>query len=178
MDALAGYARPHVRKPSAVADSGRGSRPFAGCSFYDYDPSLRTIGRIEDVEPCSRELAASTGGTFSFTCVGIMRFELRGAEHELELAWNDGYGGGLFLAFQDETTGDTTYGGGRYLVDTVKGADLGFDGDAGTAVLDFNFAYNPSCSYDPRWVCPLAPLANRLSVPVAAGERHPHDRTA
>ena len=51
----------------------------------------------------------------------------------------------------------TTYGGGRYLIDTVKGADLGFDGAEGTVVLDFNFAFNPSCSYDPSWACPLAP---------------------
>ena len=63
-------------------------------------------------------------------------------------------------------------GGGRYLLDTVKGADLG--GDATHVVLDFNFAYNPSCSYDPRWVCPLTPPANRLALPVEAGERHPH----
>ncbi|HET7743112.1 MAG TPA: DUF1684 domain-containing protein [Gaiellaceae bacterium] len=137
-------------------------------------PSVRS-GRSRTSNPCRREIAVSTGGSYSFTCVGLVRFELRGAGYELELTWNDGYGGGLFLAFQDETTGDTTYGGGRYLVDTVKGADLGFDGGEGTAVLDFNFAYNPSCSYDPRWACPLAPSANRLPVPVAAGERHPHD---
>ena len=67
----------------------------------------------------------------------------------------------------------TTYGGGRYLIDTVKGADLGFDREHGTAVLDFNFAFNPSCSYDARWACPLAPAANRLAVPVTAGEQQP-----
>ena len=94
-----------------------------------------------------------------------------GLEHELELNWNDGYGGGIFVAFTDETSGDSTYGGGRYLIDTVKGADLGFDRTAGTAVLDFNFAFNPSCSYDARWACPLAPAANRLPIAVTAGER-------
>ena len=61
-----------------------------------------------------------------------------------------------------------TYGGGRYLLDTVKGADLG--GGPGALVLDLNFAYNPSCAYDPRWACPLAPSGNRLDVPVRAGE--------
>jgi uncharacterized protein (DUF1684 family) len=81
-------------------------------------------------------------------------------------------GGGIFLAFTDETSGEATYGGGRYLIDTVKGADLGFDRAAGTAVLDFNFAFNPSCSYDPRWACPLAPAANRLPIVVTAGEQH------
>ena len=72
--------------------------------------------------------------------------------------------------FADATSGDETYGAGRYVLDTIKGADLGVEGDR--LVLDFNFAYNPSCSYDPRWVCPLAPPANRLAVAVRAGERH------
>jgi uncharacterized protein (DUF1684 family) len=83
--------------------------------------------------------------------------------------WLGGYGGGIFLPLRDGTAGQSTYGGGRYLLDTVKGADL--DVEDGGLVLDFNFAYNPSCAYDPRWVCPLAPAANRLPVPVEAGER-------
>ncbi len=127
---------------------------------------------IDDDEPDQREISASTGGTFSFTRIGTARFEREGVEHELELDWNDGYGGGIFLAFTDLTSGETTYGGGRYLLDTVKGADLGFDPVRGTAVLDFNFAFNPSCSYDARWACPLAPPANRLPVAVTAGEQH------
>jgi uncharacterized protein len=73
------------------------------------------------------------------------------------------------VPFRDETSGVDTHGGGRYLLDTVKGADLGMDGHR--LILDFNFAYNPSCSYDPRWVCPLSPPANRLPVAIRAGER-------
>ena len=145
---------------------------FTGCDFYDYDPAWRTIATIEDAEPARQEISASTGGTLAFTRIGIARFVLQQSEYELELAWNRGYGGGIFLAFTDKTTGSTTYGGGRYLIDTVKGADLGFDRGNGTAVLDFNFAFNPSCSYDPRWVCPLAPPANQLPIPVTAGEQH------
>lgn len=144
---------------------------FDGCPFYDYDPAFRTIGRIENREPKRRGISVSTGGTFAFTRIGVVRFELAGADHELELAWNEGYGGGIFLAFGDETTGRETYGGGRYLADTAKGADLGFDRDEGTMVLDFNYAFNPSCSYDPSWACPLAPAANRLPLAVTAGER-------
>src|SRR5205823_3568911 len=87
------------------------------------------------------------------------------AAHRL---WLDEYSGGAFLPFRDATSGKTTYGGGRYLLDTAKGADLGSSGD--TLVLDFNFAYHPSCVYDPKWTCPLAPLANRLAVAVEAGE--------
>jgi uncharacterized protein len=144
---------------------------FDGCPFYDYDPAFRTVARIEDREPEQHGIAVSTGETFAFTRIGVARFELGDAEHELELSWNGGYGGGIFLAFTDETTGETTYGGGRYLIDTVKGADLGVDVAGRTMVLDFNFAFNPSCSYDPSWACPLAPAANRLPLAVTAGER-------
>ena len=90
---------------------------------------------------------------------------------ELELYWIDVYGGGLFLPFRDATSGSESYGAGRYLLDTIKGADLG--GDAAGLVVDFNYAYHPSCAYDPRWSCPLAPVANRLAVPIRAGERLP-----
>jgi uncharacterized protein (DUF1684 family) len=97
-------------------------------------------------------------------------FELRGVPLALELDWLESYGGGVFLCFRDTTSGTETYGGGRYLLDTVKGADLGQDD--GRLVLDFNFAYNPSCCYDPSWVCPLAPPANRLASAVQAGEKY------
>jgi uncharacterized protein (DUF1684 family) len=143
---------------------------FDGCPFYDYDPAFRTIGQIEDREPERRGISVSTGETFAFTRIGVARFELAGAEHELELSWNEGYGGGIFLAFTDETSGSTTYGGGRYLIDTVKGADLGSDAARGTMVLDFNFAYNPSCAYDPAWACPLAQPGNVLPIALPVGE--------
>ena len=89
----------------------------------------------------------------------------------LDVWWLDSYGGGVFLPLRDGSAGGTTYGGGRYLLDTVKGADLG--GGGGRLVVDLNFAYHPSCTYDPRWSCPLAPDGNRLTAPVAAGERLP-----
>ena len=82
-----------------------------------------------------------------------------------------GYAGGLFLPFLDATSGDETYGAGRYLLDTAKGADLGGDPAGGTLVVDLNFAYHPSCAFDPRWACPLAPPGNRLALRVEAGER-------
>ena len=159
--------RDHPQSP-IPADTRAG---FAGCRFHEYDPSWRTTALIENADPDRQQIPVSTGGSFSFTRIGVARFALQGVEHELELTWNDGYGGGIFLAFTDETSGTTTYGGGRYLIDTVKGADLGFDRENHTAVLDFNFAFNPSCSYDPRWACPLAPPANRLPIPVKAGEQ-------
>ena len=73
------------------------------------------------------------------------------------------------MPFRDATAGSSTYGAGRYLLDTAKGADLGLDG--GLLVLDFNFSYHPSCRYDPAWQCPLAPPQNVLAVAIEAGER-------
>ncbi|MBB3660797.1 hypothetical protein FHX15_006068 [Rhizobium sp. BK650] len=92
---------------------------------------------------------------------------------ELTLYWIEGYGGGVFLPFADATSGSETYGGGRYLLDTIKGADLGVVRPDGKLVLDFNFSYFPSCAYSSRYVCPLAPSGNRLAGAVRAGERHP-----
>lgn len=144
---------------------------FKGCDFYDYDPAWRVTATVVDSGRPAGEIASSTGGTFAFSQIGTLQFHVVGLDVELELAWNEGYGGGVFLAFADHTTGTSTYGGGRYLLDTVKGAELGLDrGDRGV-VLDFNFAYNPSCSYNPIWSCPLAPAANRLPLAVTAGER-------
>ena len=96
---------------------------------------------------------------------------LPAGERSLTIYWMAGYAGGLFLPFRDTTNGTTTYGAGRYLLDAAKSADLGGSADRGTLILDFNFAYHPSCAFDPRWSCPLAPPENRLDVAVEAGER-------
>jgi uncharacterized protein (DUF1684 family) len=82
-----------------------------------------------------------------------------------------GYAGGLFIPFRDATNGSETYGAGRYLIDGAKSADLGGDATRGALILDFNFAFHPSCAFDPKWACPLAPPANRLDIPIRAGER-------
>jgi uncharacterized protein (DUF1684 family) len=63
-----------------------------------------------------------------------------------------------------------TYGGGRYLLDTIKGADLGPGRQPESLVIDFNFAYNPSCAYDPAWACPLAQDGNTVPVEIPVGE--------
>jgi uncharacterized protein (DUF1684 family) len=166
---------------------------YSGLSYYDYDPRARVLAELEDVEASAQPVESSgdfvrsgagKAGTSApgrapsslrpqpmlFKPFARAHFALRGERLALELDWLEGYGGGLFLSFRDATSGRETYGGGRYLLDTVKGADLGEED--GRLVLDFNFAYNPSCSYDPSWVCPLAPPANRLPIAVEAGERH------
>jgi uncharacterized protein len=139
--------------------------------YFDYDPALRVHGTVEPAERERREIATSGEAPYSFTRFARTLFELADEQQSLDLYWLDGYGGGVFLSFADATSGTETYGACRYLLDTVKGSDLG-ERD-GRLVLDFNFAYNPSCAYDPRWVCPLAPPGNRLPVPIRAGEQMP-----
>jgi uncharacterized protein (DUF1684 family) len=144
---------------------------FEGCQYFEYDPRARVLAQSEPLQSVRVDVAASTGDPFPFSTVGTASFELYGEPHSLSLLWNEGYGGGLFVSFQDETSGRETYSGARYLLDTVKGADLGMED--GMLVLDFNFAYNPSCSYDRSWACPLAPPHNRVPVAVHAGEQAP-----
>ncbi|HKU56146.1 MAG TPA: DUF1684 domain-containing protein [Gaiellaceae bacterium] len=143
---------------------------FAGLEYWPYDPEARVLAELEDVDAPPEAVATSGAEAIAFQPFARASFELRGERLSLEVTWLAAYGGGAFLSFRDATSGDESYGGGRYLLDTAKGADLGED--HGRLVLDFNFAYNPSCSYDPGWVCPLAPPANRLAVAVEAGERH------
>jgi uncharacterized protein (DUF1684 family) len=140
-------------------------------SYFDYDPAARALARVEPLKLEHAELPMSRDDGTHFTRFGNAVFELHGSQLALGLYWLEAYGGGVFLSFTDETSGDLTYGAGRYLLDTVKGADLG--AADGKLVLDFNFAFNPSCAYDPKWACPLAPPENRLPVAVRAGERRP-----
>ena len=141
------------------------------CATSTTTPRCGCSATVEPAERERREIATSGEEPYSFTRFARTLFELAGEQQSLDLYWLDGYGGGVFLSFADATSGAETYGACRYLLDTVKGSDLG-ERD-GRLVLDFNFAYNPSCAYDPRWVCPLAPPGNRLAVPVGGGERVP-----
>ena len=143
---------------------------FEGLKYWPYDPEARVLAELEEIEAPPQPVETSGTEPILFRPFARASFELRGEPLSLEVSWLAGYGGGAFLCFRDATSGRESYGGGRYLLDTVKGADLGEQD--GRLVLDFNFAYNPSCSYDPGWVCPLAPPANRLPVAVEAGERH------
>jgi uncharacterized protein (DUF1684 family) len=139
---------------------------FPGIPYWPYDPALRFEVEVGPA-PAERLTAiSSTGDPYPLDRIGRVSLPMG----TLDVYWVAVYGGGVFLPFRDATSGKESYGGGRYLLDTVKGADLG--GSAGRLVVDFNYAYNPSCAYDPRWSCPLAPPANRLTVPILAGERY------
>ena len=134
-----------------------------------YDPAFRFVPDIEAAEQEPWEFRSATDGVVPFRGVGRVTLGDLGT---LDLWWLDSYGGGLFLPVRDGSAGQETYGAGRYLLDTVKGTDLGRD-DSGRWVVDLNFAYNPSCVYDHRWVCPLAPVTNRLEARAAVGELLP-----
>jgi uncharacterized protein len=156
--------------PQSPIAAGPQRDAFEGLLYFDYDPEARVLADVVETERERIVIPASADGEYEFTRFARAVFELRGQEQALALYWLEGYGGGLFLSFRDATSGRETYGACRYLFDTVKGADLGLEG--GRLVLDFNFAYNPSCAYDPRWVCPLAPPDNRLTLAIRAGERY------
>ncbi|HEX7171617.1 MAG TPA: DUF1684 domain-containing protein [Candidatus Limnocylindria bacterium] len=151
---------------------------WGGLEHYPFDSSLRLSAPLEaDPEAPSVGVPRSGGGLgIPFVRIGWVSFRLGQTGCRLAVYWLDEYAGGLFIPFRDATSGGETYGAGRYLWDSAKGADLGFDGDA--IVLDFNYAYHPSCVYDPIWSCPLAPPENRLTVPVRGGERLPNAESA
>lgn len=157
--------REHPQSPVPQAER----RDYHGPHVFDYDSAWRLVGSVEHSEGGRLELPSSDGGGMVFRRFGFVHALYARTPLSLEIYWLEGYGGGLFVPFADATSGQETYGAGRYLLDTVKGAYLG-DQD-GRLVMDFNFAYQPSCSYDPRWSCPLTPPANRLRLPIRAGER-------
>jgi uncharacterized protein len=180
---------------SPVPETARGA--FTG-RYFGYDPGLRfelavvVAGAASGHSPASANsptsghspasdhsaasgsaglLPISVGRAMAFDRIGYLDVPFDSGVRRLTLFWLPEYAGGLFLPFRDGTNGTSTYGGGRYLLDSAKGADLGGDPAAGTVVVDFNFAFQPSCAFDPRWSCPLSPPDNRLDVPIAAGER-------
>jgi uncharacterized protein len=164
----AGWERWRAVRAELFRDHPQSPSPgYTRLAYYDYDSALRFLADVEPAEDEAIDIAGSAGSLTRFRRFAVARFELG----SLDLYWLEGYGGGVFLPFADETRGKETYGAGRYLLDTVKGSDLG--SEDGRLVLDFNFAYNPSCSYDDSWACPLAPPANRLPVAIRGGERLP-----
>ena len=161
-----GMFKHHLQSPL----DGDQKASFRGLSYFDFDPAYHIEGIIDQqVERKTFHVKLDADADLYYIRVGQVQFEIRGELGQLSLFWIEGYGGGLFIPFKDKTNGKETYGGGRYLFDTIKGADLGTNGDE--VILDFNFAYNPSCAYHSRWVCPLSPSENNLLFNISAGEK-------
>ena len=156
--------RTHPQSPLPPGDPLRAT----GVPYWPYDAALRfelpllPAGREE-----SRSVPSSDG-TIPLTLIGCVRLTAP-VDAVIDVWWLHQYGGGLFLPLRDGTAGTSSYGGGRYALDTAKGADLG--GGPASLIVDLNFLYHPSCRYNHAWQCPLAPAGNTISTPVTAGER-------
>jgi uncharacterized protein (DUF1684 family) len=159
----------HPQSPLLPDDRAR----FTGLTVPRYDPEWRyelEVRRAE--EPLRIVVDSATDGAIPFSLVGTVRNPYLATLDVWRLTV---YGGGLFVPVKDGLAGAPggTYGGGRYLLDTVKGADLGPGAGGDSLVIDFNFAYNPSCAYDPSWSCPLAQPGNTVREEIPVGERMP-----
>ncbi|SDO19380.1 hypothetical protein SAMN04515671_0099 [Nakamurella panacisegetis] len=156
--------RHHPQSPLEPTDPLRDS----GLPYWPYDPTLRFTVPLEPAATPVSMTVPSGDGDIPMVLAGRVR--LGGPiDSDVDVWWLDQYGGGLFLPLRDGTAGVESYGGGRYLLDTAKGADLG--GDGAELTLDLNFLYHPSCRYSPEWSCPLAPAGDRVTARVEAGER-------
>jgi hypothetical protein len=159
--------RAHPESPLLPGDELRRS----GVPYWPYDPELRFVLELQtSTEPEPTTLTLQTGGTeaTSLRRLGVLALPAP-VEATLDVWWMEQYAGGVFVPLRDATAGDTSYGGGRYLLDTAKGADLG--SRSGGVVVDLNFLYHPSCRYNADWQCPLAPAGNTIGYAVQAGER-------
>lgn len=160
--------REHPQSPLAASRRAH----FRGIDCFAYDPALRfTVVLGSAIDRDTIELEAGKDGVMTLVPFALTIGLEAPLGKELTLYWIEGYGGGVFLPFGDATNGRESFAGGRYLLDTIKSADLG-SGPDGRLILDFNFAYYPSCAYSEAWVCPLSPIENRLRVAVRGGERN------
>ncbi len=144
---------------------------FTGLPVEPYDPAWRFEVGLTPTAERRMEVETGTDGVVPFDLIGVADVPGVGSLDVWRLA---SYAGGIFVPVKDGLAGKHggTYGGGRYLLDTVKGADLGPGAAPESLVLDFNFAYNPSCAYDPMWACPLAQPGNSVAVEIPVGERY------
>jgi uncharacterized protein len=160
--------REHPQSP--LAQSRR--TQFRGIDCFPYDPALRfEVGLAPARGRETIRLEAGKDGMMTLVPFALTEGLQALLGRELTLYWIESYGGGVFLPFGDATNGQESFAGGRYLLDTIKSADLGATPD-GQLILDFNFAYYPSCAYSEAWVCPLSPIENRLPAAIPGGERN------
>jgi uncharacterized protein len=159
--------RSHPQSPLLPGDPLRAT----GVPYWPYDPRLRfDVPLVETEQDVSLSVPTSEGAV-PMTRLGHVHLPAP-VDAMVDVWWLRQYAGGLFLPLRDGTAGESSYGGGRYLLDTAKGADLG--GSGGRLVVDLNFLYHPSCRYNDAWLCPLAPPGNTISTPVSGGERLCH----
>lgn len=141
---------------------------FKGLDYFDVDSTYRFEAPFSELStPDTMMMPVSTGGAAPQVKVGYVAVPFPEGEAQLAVFRGAPESGRqrYWIPFADETNGSETYKAGRY-VDVELGED-------GRAVVDFNRAYNPTCAYNPDYVCPLPPSENRLALNVRAGEKKP-----
>jgi len=135
--------------------------------YFTIDPSFKVRANLERIENPQRILIPNTDGTQStYTKFAYAKFTLENQPLKLLILKQAGFGAlpnAYFTGFADETSGDLTYGGGRYLDLEISKSD--------NITIDFNLAYNPYCAYSEEYTCPLPPPENLLPVKINAGEK-------
>ncbi len=158
--------------PETSILSKRQLKKFKGLEFYPINLKFRVSAnfkRTPDAVPF--EMAVSSGNTREYVSYGIAIFEIDGVAYNLPIYQNTfyiknpdhEYGKSLFLAFTDYTSGDGSYGGGRYI--DIDQSDI-IDN---TLIIDFNKSYNPYCAYTAGYSCPIPPEANDLKLRIEVG---------
>ena len=164
---------------------------FAGLKYFPENPALSFLVSLARTPEEELEFETSSGEKKRFKRIGKLGFSVEGQPaqltlyfHEREIATERKRGqhqaesGSYFLPFRDLTSGQETYGAGRYLEVEEKPRrpdGVGAPTEASVFELDFNYAYNPYCAYAPNYSCPLPPLENWLKVPIEAGEKKFHE---
>jgi uncharacterized protein len=151
------------------SDSPFADTTFTALNYFPPNPAYKVtahLHRIEDGE--TLQIATTDGGREAYTRYAYAEFTVKEQDFRLLILRSVGDKQELFIPFADETSGETTYGGGRYLnLDAPSSAQE-------SITIDFNLAYNPYCAYNPKYVCPIPPRENFLNIPIEAGEKTYH----
>lgn len=143
---------------------------FKGLNYFKPSTAWVINARIEKYQtPDTIQMRTTTERLPLYIVYGKASFNIKGKVHELTVFRNvglmskPGYENYLFIPFTDETTGNQTYGGGRYVDAYIEDSEF--------LTIDFNNAYNPYCVYNKKYSCPIPPSGNHLTIKVNAGEK-------
>ena len=146
-------------------------KEFKEIPFFELNSRYKVKGIFTpETNPRMFRMETTTSRKPLYTTYGTIEFELDGSLFVLEVYQNqelkkqEGYEDYLFIPFTDETNGESTYGGGRYLEFRIPAND--------SVYLDFNKAYNPYCAYSQRYSCPIVPSRNHIAAKIEAGVKY------
>ena len=143
-------------------------KEFKGLEFYKFDSTYVVTAKLirtPDEKPF--KMKTTTDRMPDYIKYGIVEFQIKGRTHKLNIYQNldlleeDGYEDYLLLPFLDNTNGEGSYAGGRYVESSIPDSD--------TLIIDFNTAYNPYCAYNDKYSCPIVPRENYVDEYIMAG---------